>query len=172
MTVFRRERDDYRVQFEHPTQVLASTFLRAAVENEVALLWERLSQESRGLLEGRYAVRAGLGLAQAAGVGEEEADARLPEVVAPLRESVLLTLGGEARVSAMGVSAARVVSRREAFVLLLPDFGEERIVREEEWHPAHVLGFVAEDREWKVDIGATAALSEEASLPDPLGELR
>ena len=40
----------YRVAFEHPTQLLASTFLRALAENDGALVWERLSRESRGLL--------------------------------------------------------------------------------------------------------------------------
>lgn len=162
----------YKVHYEHPTQLLASTFLRAAAEGDLATLWERLSSESRGLLEGRYASRAGVPLASAAGVAEDEGDARLQEVVGPLRESILRALGTVQRVNAMGVSAARLVSRREAFVLLLPDFGDERIVSEEEWRPGHVLGFVVENREWKVDIGTTALLSAEAELPDPLGAVR
>ena len=55
-------------------------------------------------------------------------------------------------------------------MLLLPRFERENtFVREEDWKPGHVLGFVYEDREWRVDIGLTATLSEDAELPDPLG---
>jgi hypothetical protein len=174
MKLFGGARNDarYKVHYEHPTQLLASTFLRAAAEGDLAAIWERLSSESRGLLEGRYASRAGLPLASVAGVAEDLADARLHEVVSPLRQSILRALGTVQRVNAMGVSAARLVSRREAFVLLLPDFGDERIVSEDDWRPGHLLGFVVENREWKVDIGTTALLSAEAELPDPLGAVR
>ena len=68
------------------------------------------------------------------------------------------------------VDALRVY-RRPA-MLLLPRFEGGTFVREEEWKPAYLLGFVCEDREWRVDLGLTAALSDEAGLPDPLGELR
>ena len=43
-----------------------------------------------------------------------------------------------------------------AYVLLLPEFGEERIVAADEWRPAHLLAFVYESREWLVDLGRTA----------------
>lgn len=167
----RRERDGYAAQYDHPTQLLAATFLRAAAENDLARLWESLSLESRGLLEGRYALRAGLALARAAGV-ESERDARLAAVVAPLRARLVAALGGVEAVNATGVSGARLVSRGEAYVLLLPDFGEERMVREEEWRPSHLLAFVYEEREWRFDLGRTAALSAEGELPDPLDLLR
>ena len=42
----------YKVAYEHPTQLLASTFLRALALDDHAVVWERLSRESRGLLEG------------------------------------------------------------------------------------------------------------------------
>ena len=161
-----------KVQFEHPTQPVAASFLRAAALGDAAALWEALSRESRGLLEGSYAARAGLALAHTAGVGDKAADARLAEVAAPLLSSLLRNLGGEAKLNATGVSAARLVSRREAYVLLLPDVGDMRFVREEDWRPSHLLGFAYEDREWCVDLGLTAALSAEAGLPDPLGGLR
>ncbi len=161
-----------KVQFEHPTQLLASTFLRALAEDDIAIVWERLSRESRGLLEGLYAAHRELAVHHAAGVGAGGADARLAEVVAPLRSAALRVSGGAERVLAYGVSAARLVDRRTAYVLLLPEFGEERIVAEAEWRPAHLLAFVHESREWLVDLGLTAALSVEAGLPDPLGEVR
>jgi len=47
-----------------------------------------------------------------------------------------------------------------------------RIVREEEWRPAHLLAFVHESRDWLVDLGRTAELSADAELPDPLGAVR
>ena len=161
-----------RVQFEHPTQLLASTFLRALAEDDNAIVWERLSRESRGLLEGLYAARREIAVHHAAGVGAAGTDARLAEVVAPLREAALRVSGGAERVLRYGVSAARLVDRRSAYVLLLPEFGEERIVAETEWQPAHLLAFVHESREWLVDVGLTAVLSAEAGLPDPLGEVR
>src|SRR5687768_2502647 len=66
----------YRVQFEHPTQLLASTFLRALASGDTELIWARLSSETKGLLEGHYAVRAGLALHRGAGVEDDIADAR------------------------------------------------------------------------------------------------
>ncbi len=172
--LFRRRTDPsgYAVHYEHATQPLAATFLKAAAEGDLALLWEALSRESRGLLEGRYASRVGLRLARAAHVGDALDDARTAEVAGPLAASIVAALGGAAKVNAMGVSAARIASRAEAFVLLLPEFRGGTFVREEEWRPAHLLGFVYENREWKVDLGFTAALSEEAGLPDPLGDIR
>lgn len=160
------------VRFEHPAQPLAAAFLRAAALGDAASLWQALSRESRGLLEGSYAARAGLSLAHAAGVGEEDEDARLAEVAAPLLSNLLRNLEGAAKLNATGVSTARLVSRREAYVLLLPEVGEMRFVREEDWRPSHLLGFVHEEREWRVDLGLTAELSEEAGTPDPLGGLR
>jgi len=47
-----------KIQFEHPTQIAASTFLRAVSENDAAAMWEKLSRETRGLLEGLYAARS------------------------------------------------------------------------------------------------------------------
>lgn len=162
----------YRVAYEHPTQLLASTFLRALAEGDGAVVWERLSRESRGLLEGRYASGARIALHRAASVGSEGGDARLAEVVAPVRESAVAVLGGPERLLALGVSAARLVDRGLAYVLLLPEFGEERIVAEAEWRPQHLLAFVYESREWLVDLGRTAELSADADLPDPLGLIR
>jgi hypothetical protein len=160
-----------KIQFEHPTQLAASTFLRAAAENDAAALWEKLSRETRGLLEGLYAARAALALQHAAGV-EPLDDARLAEVVEPLRRSIVDALGGVDRLGGFGVSGARLVDRLTAYVLLLPDFGEERIVAESEWKPSHLLAFVHESREWLVDLGRTAELSADAELPDPLGAIR
>ena len=160
-----------KVAYEHPTQLLASTFLRALAEDDRALVWERLSRESRGLLEGLYAARTRIAAHHAAGVDGGGADGRLADVVAPLREAALRAAGGADRVLGYGVSAARLVDRRTAYVLLLPDFGEERIVAESEWRPAHLLAFVHESREWLVDLGQTALLSAEAGLRDPLGEV-
>jgi hypothetical protein len=99
-------------------------------------------------------------------------DARLAEVVAPLRASVVGALGGAERMGGFGVSGARLVDRTTAYVLLLPDFGEERIVTEGEWRPSHLLAFVSESREWLIDLGRTAELSTEAELPNPLGVTR
>ena len=171
--LFRRRTDPsgYAVHYEHATQPLAATFLKAAAEADLALLWDALSRETRGLLEGRYASRRGLRLSRAARVGDPDDDGRLTEVAGPLAASLLAALGGVARVNAMGVSAARLMSRAQAFVLLLQDFAGGTFVREEEWKPAHLLGFVYENREWKVDLGLTAMLSAEAGLPDPLGAL-
>jgi hypothetical protein len=75
-------------------------------------------------------------------------------------------------VGGFGISAARLVDRATAYVLLLPDFGEERIVAESDWRPSHLLAFVYESREWLVDLGRTAELSSAADLPDPLGAIR
>jgi hypothetical protein len=168
-SLFRRRGAAYAVEYEHPTQGIASAFLRAVADDDADAIWERLSRESRGLLEGRYAARAGLPLHAAAGAGE--GDMRVREIIAPLRVAALAALGGPERVNAFGVSAARVVDRGTAYVLLLADFGEERIVAEEDWRPSHLLAFVNESREWLVDLGRTAALSAEAQLPDPLGAI-
>ncbi len=180
----------YRVQFEHPTQLLASTFLRALGSGDVELIWARLSAETHGLLEGRYASRAGLALHLAAGVDDDLADARLAPVVAPLLAAARLAVGqlpleggpptapttsgltSAGAFAAFGVSAARLVDRTTAYVLLLRDFPEERIVREEEWQPAHLVAFIRESGEWHIDLGRTALLSAEAGLPDLLGTIR
>jgi len=161
-----------RVQFEHPTQIAASTFLRAVAGNDTAVMWERLSRETRGLLEGLYAARAAVALQHAAGVDSSGDDARLAEVVAPLRASIVASLGGAQNVGGFGVSGARIVDRGTAYVLLLPEFGEERIVDESDWKPTHLLAFVHESREWLIDLGRTAELSADAGLPDPLGAIR
>ena len=161
-----------KIQFEHPTQLAASTFLRAVAENDAAAMWEKLSRETRGLLEGLYAARSAVALQHAAGVESSGEDARLAEVVAPLRVSVIAALGGAERMGGFGVSGARLVDRATAYVLLLPDFGEERIVAETDWRPSHLLAFVYESREWLIDLGRTAELSAEADLPNPLGVTR
>ena len=140
----------YRVQFEHPTQLLASTFLRALGSGDTELVWSRLSSETHGLLEGQYATRAGLPLHLAAGVADDVADARLALVVGPLIAATSVPGLGT-----FGVSAARLVDRTTAYVLLLRDFPEERIVREDEWQPAHLLAFVRESGEWHLDLGRT-----------------
>ena len=161
-----------RIQFEHPTQIAASTFLRAVSENDGPAMWEKLSRETRGLLEGLYAARSAVALQHAAGVAPSDEDARLAEVVAPLRVSIITALGGAERVGGFGVSGARVVDRATAYVLLLPDFGDERIVTESDWRPSHLLAFVYESREWLIDLGRTAELSSDAELPSPLGVMR
>jgi hypothetical protein len=161
-----------KIQFEHPTQIAASTFLRAVAENDAGAVWEKLSRETRGLLEGLYAARAAVTLQHAAGVEASGEDARLAEVVAPLCASALAALGGAERMGGFGVSGARLVDRATAYVLLLPDFGEERIVNESDWKPSHLLAFVHESREWLIDLGRTAELSAEAELPNPLGVTR
>jgi hypothetical protein len=161
-----------KLQFDHPTQTNASTFLQAIATGDAATIWASLSRETRGLLEGLYAGHAGLALHRAAGVGETEGDARLVEIVAPLRASVLGALGGAEKIGAYGVAGARLVDRNTAYVLLLPDFGDERVVTEDEWKPSHVLAFVHEARDWLVDIGKTSELSADAELPDVLGAIR
>ena len=161
-----------KLQYEHPTQTSASTFLRAIVAGDAAAMWAHLSRETRGLLEGLYAGRANLALKNAAGVAGSPADARLVEIVAPLRESVVAALGGIDRVGGYGVSGARQVDRGTVYVLLLPDFGDERVVTEDEWRPSHLLAFVHESREWLVDLAKTAELSADAELPDLLGTTR
>jgi len=162
----------YRVAYEHPAQLLASTFLRALAEQDHAAVWERLSRESRGLLEGRYAAGARIALHRAASIEAGGGDARLADVVAPVRASAVAVVGAPERLLSLGVSAARLVDRGVAYVLLLPEFGEERIVAEAEWRPAHLLAFVYESREWLIDLGRTAELSADAELPDPLGQIR
>jgi len=161
-----------KIQFEHPTQLAASTFLRAVSDNDAAAMWEKLSRETRGLLEGLYAVRSAVALQHAAGVESTVEDARLAEVVAPLRASVISALGGAERMGGFGVSGARLVDRATAYVLLLSDFGDERIVAESDWKPSHLLAFVHESREWLIDLGRTAVLSVEAELPNPIGGTR
>ncbi|MGH2499724.1 MAG: hypothetical protein ACRDF0_06505, partial [Candidatus Limnocylindria bacterium] len=84
----RRTAGAYEVRFEHETQRLASGFLRAVADGDLPRIWEGLSRETRGLLEGRYAGRAGVPLERAAGVGTTD-DARLVEVVEPLRGAAL-----------------------------------------------------------------------------------
>lgn len=165
--LFRRSRKErgYRVEYEHPTQLVASTFLRALAADDAEGAWQRLSRETRGLLEGLHAARSGVPLHDAVAVAET----RVGELVAPLRSAALATLGGSDVVGRLGVSAARSVDRRTAYVLLLNDFGEERIVQEAEWAPAHLLAFIHEDHGWVVDLGRTSSLSAEAGLPDPLG---
>jgi hypothetical protein len=161
-----------KVAFEHPTQLLASSFLRALAQDDHAGVWERLSRESRGLLEGSYAATARIALHRAAAVEADVGDARLAEVVAPVRRSALAIVGSPQLLLSLGVSAARLVDRGTAYVLLLPEFGEERIVDEADWKPGHLLGFVYESREWLVDLGRTAELSADAGLPDPLGLIK
>ncbi len=157
-----------RVQYEHETQALASDFLRALAAGEDALVWERLSRESRGLLEGRFAARSGLALQEVAGAASQDGASRFAP---PLREAAAAALGGAERMRQFGVSAARLVDRQTAYVLLLPDFGPERIVAQEDWKPSHLIAFVYEAREWLVDLGRTASLSAEAGLPDALGPI-
>jgi len=161
-----------KIAFEHPTQLAATAFLRAIAAGDAVAAWTLLSRETRGLLEGMYAAHAQLALHNAAGVESSLEDARLAEAVAPLRASVLGALGGAERVGGFGVSGARVVDRATAFVLLLPEFGDERIVSEPDWRPSHLLAFVRESGEWLVDLGRTAELSADALLPDPLGAIR
>jgi hypothetical protein len=161
-----------KLQFDHPTQTNASTFLQALVAGDAAVAWVHLSRETRGLLQGLYAAQAGVSLRDAAGVDVSAGDARLEEMVAPLRESVIAALGGLDQVGGHGVSGARLIDRNTAYVLLLPEFGDERVVTEDEWLPSHLLAFVHESREWLVDLGKTAELSADAELPDLLGAIR
>ncbi len=161
-----------KLQFDHPTQTSASTFLQAVATGDAQAVWAGLSRETRGLLEGLYAGHAGLALHRAAGVGETDGDARLIEIVGPLRSSALSALGGPGKIGGYGVSGARLVDRNTAYVLLLPDFGDERVVTENEWRPSHLLAFVHESRDWLVDLGKTSELSADAELPDLLGAIR
>ena len=161
-----------KLQFDHPTQTSASTFLQAVATGDAATIWASLSRETRGLLEGLYAGHAGLALHRAAGVDGSLGDARLAEMLAPLRASVLIALGGAEKIGGYGVAGARLVDRNTAYVLLLPDFGDERVVTEDEWRPSHLLAFVHESREWLVDIWKTSELSADAELPDLLGAIR
>jgi len=160
-----------KLQFEHPTQDAASAFLGAVQRGDASAMWSLLSRETRGLLEGLYAARAGVSLKIAAGVDASGMDERLGSVLAPLRASILSALGEE-KIGGYGVSNARLVDRATAYVLLLPDFGDERVVSETEWKPSHLLAFVHESREWLVDLAKTAELSADAELPDPLGGIR
>ena len=160
---------DPKLQWEHPTQLAASTFLRAVGEGDAVAMWAALSRESRGLLQGLYAARANVSLRSASGVEADGTDERLGMILAPLRVAVLQALGGGERIGGYGVSNARLLDRHTAYVLLLPDFGDERVVTEEEWKPSHLLGFVYESRDWAIDIARTAELSSDAELPDPLG---
>ena len=161
-----------KMQFDHPTQTSASMFLQAVVAGDASAIWAHLSRETRGLLQGLYAAAAGVALRNAAGVDGTAADARLVEIVAPLRESVIAALGGIDLVGGYGISGARLADRSTAYVLLLPDFGDERVVSEDEWRPSHLLAFVNESREWLVDLAKTAELSADAELPDLLGAIR
>jgi hypothetical protein len=161
-----------KLQFDHPTQTSASMFLQAVAMGDAATIWASLSRETRGLLEGLYAGHAGVALHRAAGVDGSSGDARLSEMVAPLQESVLSALGGSEKIGGYGVSGARLLDRTTAYVLLLPDFGDERVVSETEWQPSHLLAFVHESREWLVDLGKTAELAADAELPDVLGAIR
>jgi hypothetical protein len=161
-----------KLQFDHPTQTNASTFLQAIVAGDAATVWAHLSRETRGLLEGLYAARSGLALHRAAGVDGSAGDARVSAIVAPLLASVRSALGGSEKIGGFGVAGARLVDRNNAYVLLLPDFGDERVVTEGEWRPSHLLAFVYESREWLVDLGKTSELSADAELPDLLGAMR
>ena len=161
-----------KLQFDHPTQTSASIFLQAIAAGDAATVWASLSRETRGLLEGLYAGHAGLALHRAAGVDGSSGDARLSEMVAPLQGSVLAALGGPQKIGGYGVAGARLVDRHTAYVLLLPDFGDERVVTEDEWRPSHLLAFVHESRDWLLDLGKTSELSAEAELPDLLGAIR
>ena len=157
-----------RVEFEHPTQAIGSAFLRALADDDPRAVWERLSRETRGLLEGLRAARSGLALHEAGAAD----DGILREIVAPLREAALRTLGGETHVLSFGVSSARVVDRQTVYVLLIPEIGKEGLLSESDWRPSHLIAFVHESREWLVDLGRTSALSADAGLPDPLGIVR
>ncbi|HEV8228752.1 MAG TPA: hypothetical protein VGQ86_02250 [Candidatus Limnocylindria bacterium] len=161
-----------KLQYEHPTQTSASTFLQAIVAGDPVAIWAHLSRETRGLLEGLYAGHAGVALHRAAGVDGSGDDARLAEIVRPLRGSVLWALGGPEKVGGYGVSGARLADRDTAYVLLLPDFGDERVVTEDEWRPSHLLAFIHESREWLIDMARTSELSADAELPDLLGAIR
>src|SRR3989442_13148296 len=137
-----------RVKFEHPPQPAATASLRAIATDEAATAWTHLSRETRGLLEGLYAARAQVALHTAAGVESSVEDARLAEAVAPLRGSILAALGGSDRVGAFGVSGARVVDRGTAYVLLLPDFGDERTVSQPDGRPSPLPPFLRESGGW------------------------
>jgi hypothetical protein len=160
-----------KYQWEHPAQATASSFLLATAEGDAVTMWAALSRETRGLLEGLYAARAGVSLRAAAGIEGNGMDERLGAVLAPLRASLLAALGADG-LGGYGVSGARLVDRATAYVLLLPEFGDERVVSEDEWKPSHLLAFVHESREWLLDLAKTADLSVDAELPDPLGGIR
>jgi len=93
-----------KYQYEHPTQLAASTFLLAAAEGDAVTMWAAISRETRGLLEGLYAARSGVSLRVAAGVERNGMDERLGAVLAPLRASVFVALG-EDRLGGYGVLA-------------------------------------------------------------------
>lgn len=153
-----------RAELEHPAQAIASAFLRALADGDAAAAFARLSRGTRGRLEGLHAARSGIAL--------HEAGERLSEVVEPLRASALAVLGGPERVGRFGVSGARVVDRETAYVLLIADVEREGLLSEDQWRPAHLIALVHESREWLIDLERTAALSADAGLPDPLGEIR
>lgn len=150
-----------RAELEHPAQGIASAFLRAIADGDAAAVFARLSQKTRGLLEGLYSARTGTSL--------HDARDHVAEVTEPLRASALAALGGAERALRFGVSGARVIDRRTAYVLLLADVEADGLLREEDWHPLHLLALVHESREWLVDIEQTAALSADAQLADVLG---
>ncbi len=153
-----------KAELEHPAQAIASAFLRALADGDAVAVFQRLSRGTRGRLEGLHAARSGIAL--------HEAGDRLSEVVEPLRASALAVLGGPERVGRFGVSGARVVDRDTAYVLLIPDVERGGLLSEDQWHPAHLIALVHESREWLIDLQRTAALSSDAELPDPLGEIR
>ena len=150
-----------KAELEHPAQAVASAFLKALADGEAAGVFERLSRETRGRLEGLHAARHGSAL--------HEAPAALAEIVEPLRSSALAVLGDPERIGRFGVSGVRRVDRETAYVLLIPDIERAGLLTEDQWRPEHLLAFVYESREWLVDIARTASLSAEAGLPDPLG---
>ena len=149
-----------KLEHEHPTQGIASTFLRALADDDPAAVFELLSRETRGRLLGAFAARAGMALHEAA------SSERIEQIVAPLRASVLAAVGGIER---LGVTGGRVVGRGSAYVLLVPNVEESGLIAEAQWHPTHLIAFVHESREWLVDLERTAALSADAGLPDPFG---
>ena len=100
-----------KLQFEHPTQLAASTFLRAVSEGDAIAMWTALSRESRGLLQGLYAARAGVSLRSASGVQIDGTDERLGAMLAPLRATILEALGGAEQIGGYGVSNARLLDR-------------------------------------------------------------
>ena len=155
--------DRIKAELEHPAQAIASAFLRALADGDAGAAFELLSHGTRGRLEGLHAARRGAALHEAA------PDVR--DIVEPLRASALAALGGAERTLRFGVSGVRVVERDTAYVLLLPDIERDGLLDEADWRPAHLLAFVRESREWRVDLASTAALSADAGLPDPLGRV-
>jgi hypothetical protein len=150
-----------KAELEHPAQAVASAFLKALADGEAAGVFERLSRDTRGRLEGLHAARHGAAL--------HEAPVALGDIVAPLRASALAVLGDAERIGRFGVSGVRRVDRDTAYVLLIPDIERTGLLTEDQWRPEHLLAFVQESREWLVDLARTASLSAEAGLPDPLG---